>query len=116
MKRWLKRISIILLVLLITSTTGFVIWSLNPLEAMPEAVAAIKSDDEVLVNNEEWMVFNPIHTKANTGVIIYPGGHVDPRAYAPLAKEIARAGSGFRKKSQKGAFRRASSHFLARRR
>ena len=92
MKTWIKRISLALLALLIIAIAAFVIWAENPLPAMPEAINAIQSDDEVLVINKKWMVFSPLSLSTKTGVIIYPGGRVDPRAYAPLAKEIARAG------------------------
>ncbi len=92
MKLWLKRISLTVLALLIVATAAFVIWAENPLDAMPEAIAALESDDQVSLTQQDWMVFTPTKMVATTGVIIYPGGHVDPRAYAPLAKEIARAG------------------------
>lgn len=92
MKTWIKRISLALLALLIIATAAFVIWAENPLPAMPEALAALESDDQVLVTDDDWMVFTPVDTEIQTGIIIYPGGRVDPRAYAPLAKEIARAG------------------------
>jgi dienelactone hydrolase len=92
MKTWLKRIALAILLILVVGTVAFVMWSLNPLETMPQASTALESDDEVLVINKKWMVFSPIAADTDTGVIIYPGGHVDPRAYAPLAKEIARAG------------------------
>ncbi|MBT7600388.1 MAG: alpha/beta hydrolase, partial [Anaerolineae bacterium] len=90
MKTWLKRISIGIIIILVLATIGFVWWGNTPLEAMPEALAALESDNDVLVINKKWMVFSPINTSTKTGVIIYPGGHVDPRAYTPLAKEIAR--------------------------
>ena len=92
MKTWLKRIALAILLVLVVGTVAFVAWSLNPLEAMPEAVAALKSDADVLVTDADWMIFTPVNAGVQTGVIIYPGGHVDPRAYSPLAKEIARAG------------------------
>lgn len=92
MKTWIKRIALVLLLLLVVGIGAFVVWSLNPLEAMPEALAALESDNGVTVTNEAWMVFSPGGAAPQTGVIIYPGGHVDPRAYAPLANEIARAG------------------------
>jgi dienelactone hydrolase len=92
MKIWLKRIALAVLLIFTVGTAAFVIWSINPLEAMPQAITALKSDDEVLVTNNKWMAFSPATADPDTGVIIYPGGHVDPRAYAPLAKEIARAG------------------------
>lgn len=93
MKTWLKRISLGLLALLILSTAAFVIWAENPLDAMPEAVAALESDKGVAATtHNKWMVFTPAESAPKVGVIIYPGGHVDPRAYAPLAKGIAREG------------------------
>jgi hypothetical protein len=95
MKLWFKRISLALLALLIIGTAAFVIWAENPLEAMPEADAALQSDEDVLVINKKWMVFSPLElldSSPKTGVIIYPGGRVEPHAYAPLAKEIARGG------------------------
>ena len=92
MKIWIKRIVLALLALFIIATAGFVIWAENPLPAMPEAIAALKSEADVIVFTKKWMVFSPTNLETKTGVIIYPGGRVDPRAYAPLAKEIARAG------------------------
>ncbi|MCP4142332.1 MAG: alpha/beta hydrolase [Chloroflexi bacterium] len=92
MKIWLKRIALAIIVILAVATIGFIWWGNTPLEAMPEAITALESDNDVLVINKKWMVFNPINASTKTGVIIYPGGHVDPRAYAPLAKEIARNG------------------------
>jgi dienelactone hydrolase len=92
MKTWIKRISLTVLTLLIVATAAFVIWAENPLDAMPEAITALESDADVLVTDKDWMVFSPADGTPETGVIIYPGGHVDPRAYSPLAKEIARAG------------------------
>ncbi len=59
---------------------------------MPETIASLESDNEVLVINKKWLVFSSLDASTKTGVIISPGGRVDPRAYAPLAKEIARAG------------------------
>ncbi|MCP4142746.1 MAG: alpha/beta hydrolase [Chloroflexi bacterium] len=92
MEIWLKRIALGIIIILALATIGFVWWGNTPLQAMPEAIAALESDNDVLIINKKWMVFSPINTSTKTGVIIYPGGHVDPRAYAPLAKEIAAAG------------------------
>jgi hypothetical protein len=46
----------------------------------------------VNVRNEQWLVFAPVGSMPDTGLILYPGGKVDPRAYAAAAREIARAG------------------------
>lgn len=63
--------------------------------AQPEAVAAMESDESVQVSQvegEDWLVFRPTNQQPATGFIIYPGGFVDPVAYAPVAREIASRG------------------------
>jgi hypothetical protein len=60
---------------------------------MPEAIAALESDQTVLVSSGEWIVFSPQGASSPIGIIIYPGGHVDARAYAPLARELASDGN-----------------------
>ncbi len=71
-----------------------------------EALAAMVSNDEVTVDPEcvndtceatlaeagEWITFTPKSATPDTGFVIYPGGSVDSRAYAPAAQAIAKAG------------------------
>jgi len=71
---------------------GFAVWGLTPSQPMPEALDAVRSDDQVSVQSGELLVFTPTDEQTETGFIIYPGGHVDYRAYAPIAKEIAAKG------------------------
>lgn len=77
---------------LLLGTTAFVIWAETPLGPMPEAEAALLSDAQVTVTSEPWFTFAPTETAVNTGLILYPGGRVDPRSYAPLAKALAAQG------------------------
>ena len=63
---------------------GFVIWALTPLGPMPEALAAMQSDSTVTFEQDRWYVYTPVEASPEIGVIIYPGGRVDPRSYAPL--------------------------------
>ncbi|GAB4455474.1 MAG: alpha/beta hydrolase [Anaerolineae bacterium] len=58
----------------------------------PEALAALESSAEVTVTTEPWLVFSPTGASPATGLIIYPGGLVDPRAYAPPAHALAAQG------------------------
>ncbi len=58
----------------------------------PRAIAAISSDADVKVELGRWAVFSPLAGNPSAGFIFYPGGNVDWRAYAPAAREIARAG------------------------
>lgn len=93
MKKWIKRIALSIVILVIVATVAFVWWGSNPLEAMPEATAALESDDSVLSIPKKWIVFTPLKSSPEIGIILYPGGHVDPIAYAPLAREIAVEGN-----------------------
>ena len=57
-----------------------------------EALDALISDDVVEAQSDDWYIFEPAGSIPKTGLIFYPGGYVDPRAYAPAAREIAAAG------------------------
>lgn len=89
---WIKRIFTFVLLAMIVGALAFFVWAETPLGPMPEALAALESDDSVVVNITEWITFEPTGVKPTTGFIFYPGGRVDPRSYAPAAREIARQG------------------------
>jgi predicted alpha/beta-hydrolase family hydrolase len=59
---------------------------------MPETLASLQSDSTVTVETGKWLVFTPLGSLPATGLIIYPGGRVDYRAYAPAAYQIAAQG------------------------
>lgn len=68
---------------------------------LPEALEALEDDDNATVLTEQLpfaffnpdcFVFEPANAAPTKGFIIYPGGLVDPRAYAPPAHAIAAAG------------------------
>lgn len=87
-RRWLRNILIVLLILI-----GAVVWYGRPINpVMPEAVAAMNTDLSVTVIEGPWITFSPTGKQPQKGLIIYPGGRVDPRAYAPLARAIATQG------------------------
>lgn len=93
MKKWIARIALGIVALLLIGTVAFIWWGTHPLAAMPEALMALESDPAVQVSTGDWMIFEPQAGSPRLGIIIYPGGHVDPRAYAPLAKELAAQGN-----------------------
>jgi hypothetical protein len=90
--RTFKRVLLIIVLILAVATAGFLIWAYTPQAAMPEALTALQSDSQVQVTEEGWLVFEPAGAQPDTGLILYPGGRVDPRAYAPIAREIAQQG------------------------
>ena len=93
MKKWIKRIALSMIILVVVAVAAFVWWGSHPLEAMPEAREALESDDSVLVIPKNWIIFSPLINSPEMGIILYPGGRVDPIAYAPLAREIAEEGN-----------------------
>ena len=88
-----KRILLVLLVAIVALIIGFIVWANNALQPMPEALAALQSDANVQVSETNgWYVFTPTAAKPTTGLIFYPGGKVDARAYAPQMHAIAAEG------------------------
>lgn len=57
---------------------------------MPEALESLVSDSNIQVQMDPWLIFSPVGENQSTGLILYPGGLVDPAAYAPAGREIAR--------------------------
>jgi hypothetical protein len=88
----LKRWWWILPLVLGLAVVAFVLWASIVPPPMPEALAALETDDTVAVETEPWLVFRPVGTEPTTGLILYPGGRVDPRAYAPAARALASQG------------------------
>jgi pimeloyl-ACP methyl ester carboxylesterase len=70
---------------------AFLLWAANPLGPMPEALAAMQNSQSIRVEQDPWIVFRPARMK-DTGFIIYPGGRVDYRSYAPAALAISSQG------------------------
>lgn len=77
--------------LLAAGGLGFGIWGLTAAQPMPEVFQRIPG----LTNpgaHERWLTFLPDGGPPKTGLILYPGGRVDFRSYAPLAQAIADQG------------------------
>jgi predicted esterase len=87
-----KRIWWLVPLILAVAAAGFVIWALAAAGPMPQAVAALQSTEQVAVEPGRWLVFRPTANPAQAGLVVYPGGRVDPRAYAPAARAIAGQG------------------------
>lgn len=92
MKRVVKKWWWVFLIIPIVLNGTFVIWALTPLGPMPEALTALESDGEVNVITKPWLIFQSKSNSNSIGYIIYPGGRVDYRSYAPAAREIAKEG------------------------
>lgn len=91
--KWIKRIALALLAVLIVATLGFVVWAETPLGPAPEALAALESDSQVEVKvTRDFIAFAPVGSAPSTGFVFYPGGRVDYRSYAVPLREIASRG------------------------
>jgi dienelactone hydrolase len=82
----------LLLLLPLLLLVGFTTWAAAAPAPMPEAQAALQSDQQVMVEESPWLVFRPATTTPTTGLILYPGGRVDERSYAPIAHDLAAEG------------------------
>jgi hypothetical protein len=92
-RRIIIGIVVALLALLLIGAGGFVVWANQAAQPMPEAFAAMQSTSTVQFSQENgWLVYKPIGAEPTTGLVIYPGGKVDYRAYAPTAQAIAAQG------------------------
>lgn len=90
--RWWVWLIIGLLSLLVVSVLSFFVWVNIPQgRLMPEAQDALVSDEQVSVDDAQWLVFSPVDSPT-AGFLLYPGERTQPAAYAPLLRDIAEAG------------------------
>lgn len=93
-RRLLIALGVILLILVIAGGAALAVLNGRG-QAQPKAIAALQSDGLVTVSQvagQDWYVFAPAAGSVSTGLILYPGGFVDPVAYAPIARAIAERG------------------------
>jgi dienelactone hydrolase len=89
LRRWWWLLPLLLFVVVVVA---FVVWASTGPGPMPEALDALKSGESVQVETEPWLIFRPARSTPATGLVLYPGARVDPRAYAPIARAVAEAG------------------------
>jgi hypothetical protein len=78
--------------ILVIGVLGMLVWSkTGTYPARPVALSALESTDRVRITQDRWIVFAPVE-QTDTGLIFYPGGLVEPTAYAPVLRRIAESG------------------------
>ena len=93
MKKFLRITGIVLMALLVLSLSGFFIWASTPAAPDSKALQSLNDTPEVTFTiTNDWLVYTPADQNPETGLILYPGGRVDPRAYGPHAQGIAADG------------------------
>ena len=91
-KKAIKFILIGFITLIIIGALGMIIWSkTGTYPAKSVALSALESTDRVTVTQQDWITFTP-DEEVQTGLIFYPGGLVEPTAYAPILHQIAEEG------------------------
>lgn len=77
------------IVIIVIGVLGIIVWSkTGTYPAKLVAVSALESTDRVTVTQDNWIVFEP-NNETEIGLIFYPGGLVEPTAYAPILHQIS---------------------------
>lgn len=88
----IRRILVSFAGLLVLIIIGFSIWAYTPAKPMQAALDSAASAEVLNLGSGTALVFKPSDGKATAGLIFYPGGRVDYRAYSPMAEALAKKG------------------------
>jgi hypothetical protein len=89
MKKFLK----IIRILWVTFGILSILWMANSFRAQGFDKSILESDELVSIEETASLIhFQPTKDEQSTGLIFFPGGMVQPEAYAPLSREIAGQG------------------------
>lgn len=92
-KHYKKIIIISLVVILVGAIVGVLIYLSQAYPPMAEAFEALKSDNNITITQtKNWIVFEPNNQTTEMGFIFYPGGNVEPEAYAIINRKISEQG------------------------
>jgi len=91
-KKLIKYTLIGFITIIIIGVLGMLVWAkFGTYPAKVVALSALESTDRVTITQDKWIVFTPVQ-ETDTGLIFYPGGLVEPTAYAPVLHQIAESG------------------------
>ena len=92
LKKIIKYTLIGFVLIIIIGVLGMLVWSkTGTYPAGMDALSALESTDRVTISQDKLIVFTPVE-ETETGLIFYPGGLVEPTAYAPILHQIAEKG------------------------
>ncbi|MBM4393162.1 MAG: alpha/beta hydrolase [Deltaproteobacteria bacterium] len=88
-----RRIAAIAGIALALGASGLLGWALLASGPTAAGLEALRSDEHVRVETGRWITFTPASGGSPaSGLVVYPGGRVDARGYAPLARRISERG------------------------
>lgn len=87
MKKWIKRIGLGFLVLIVFGIGAFVVYTSDYSKAEPVALAAFQASVD-----QSSSIHAFLSEEATVGVIFYPGGKVEAKAYSKLCLELSQQG------------------------
>jgi hypothetical protein len=89
----MKRIHKIIRVVWVGFALIFMLWLASSFQAKGVDAAVLESDAQVAIEENSISIrFSPLSNIQSAGFIFYPGGMVDPTAYAPMARALAESG------------------------
>jgi hypothetical protein len=91
-KKIIKYLVIGFITIIIIGVLGMLVWSkTGTYPARMVALSALESTDWVTITQDKWIVFEPVN-ETEIGLIFYPGGLVEPTAYALILHQIVEEG------------------------
>jgi hypothetical protein len=91
-KKIIKYLVIGFITIIIIGVLGMLVWSkTGTYPARMVALSALEATDWVTITQDKWIVFEPVN-ETEIGLIFYPGGLVEPSAYALILHQIAEEG------------------------
>jgi hypothetical protein len=92
-KKGFDRVRKVIRVIWAIAGLSFFIWLFSSYQSRGFPPSVLQSDELISVSqNGKDIRFIPKENKRSTGFIFYPGSMVDPKAYAPMARQLAENG------------------------
>lgn len=87
------RIRRVIRIIWIIAGLSFLTWLVYSYQSRGFPASVLQSDELITVTqNSKFISFIPQANRRSTGLFFYPGGMVDPKSYAPMARRVAENG------------------------
>jgi len=92
-KKVLHNIRRTIRIIWVVAGLSFVLWMLYSYQSRGFPASVLQSDKLITVTQDRKSIrFIPVENQRTTGFVFYPGGMVDPKSYAPMARQLAENG------------------------